>query len=37
MFLYIYVGTSQVVQWPRLHAPNAGGLGLIPVKELDPT
>ena len=24
-------GTSLVVQWLRLHAPNAGGLGLIPV------
>ena len=23
-------GTSLVVQWLRLHAPNAGGLGLIP-------
>ena len=23
-------GTSLVVQWVRLHAPNAGGLGLIP-------
>ena len=23
-------GTSLVVQWWRLHAPNAGGLGLIP-------
>ena len=24
------VGTSLVVQWIRLHAPNAGVLGLIP-------
>ena len=24
------LGTPLVVQWPRLHAPNAGGLGLIP-------
>ena len=24
------LGTSLVVQWLRLHAPNAGGLGLIP-------
>ena len=23
-------GTSLVVQWVRLHAPNAGGPGLIP-------
>ena len=23
-------GTSLVVQWLRLHAPNAGGLGSIP-------
>ena len=23
-------GTSLVVQWLRLHAPNAGGMGLIP-------
>ena len=23
-------GTSLVVQWLRLHAPNAGGVGLIP-------
>ncbi|TEA36484.1 hypothetical protein DBR06_SOUSAS10810083, partial [Sousa chinensis] len=23
-------GISLVVQWPRLHAPNAGGLRLIP-------
>ena len=25
-----YIGTSLVVQWLRLHAPNAGELGLIP-------
>ena len=24
------LGTSLEVQWLRLHAPNAGGLGLIP-------
>ena len=24
------LGTSLVVQWVRLHAPNAGGPGLIP-------
>ena len=24
------LGTSLVVQWVRLRAPNAGGLGLIP-------
>ena len=24
------LGTSQVVQWLRLHASNAGGMGLIP-------
>ena len=24
------MGTSLVVQWMRLHAPNAGGLSLIP-------
>ena len=23
-------GAPPVVQWPRLHAPNAGGLGLTP-------
>ena len=28
--------TSLVVQWLRLWAPNAGGLGLIPGQELDP-
>ena len=27
------LGTSLVVQWVRLHAPNAGGLGLIPGGE----
>ena len=26
----ILCGTSQVVQWIRLHAPNAGGPGSIP-------
>ena len=26
----VKVGTSLVVQWLRLHAPNAGGLGSIP-------
>ena len=26
----MYTGTSLVVQWLRLRAPNAGGLGLIP-------
>ena len=30
-------GTSLVVQWLRLHAPNAGGSGLIPGQELGPT
>ena len=25
-----YGGTSLMVQWLRLHTPNAGGLGLIP-------
>ena len=29
-------GTSLVVQWLRLHTPNAGGPGSIPVRELDP-
>ena len=28
--LKISLGTSLVVQWLRLHAPNAGGLGSIP-------
>ena len=28
----ITVGTSLAVQWLRLHAPNAGGLGSIPVR-----
>ena len=27
---YTNWGTSLVVQWLRLHAPNAGGLGSIP-------
>ena len=31
------VGTSLVVQWLRLCAPNAGGRGLIQVRELKPT
>ena len=31
------VGTLLVVQWLRLHAPNAGGLVSIPDQELDPT
>ena len=26
----IQLGTSLVVQWLRLHIPNAGGVGLIP-------
>ena len=30
-------GTSLVVQWVRLHAPNAGGPGSTLVRELDPT
>ena len=30
-------GTSLVVQWVRLCAPNAGGLGLIPGWELQST
>ena len=29
-FKNIYPGTSIVVPWLTLHAPNAGGLGLIP-------
>ena len=29
-------GTSLLVQWVGLHAPNAGGLDLIPGRELDP-
>ena len=28
---------SLMVQWLRLHAPNAGDLGSIPVGEVDPT
>ena len=31
------MGTSLVVQWLRLCAPNAGGRGLIQVRELKPT
>ena len=27
---FLRLGTSLVVQWVRLHAPNAGGLGSIP-------
>ena len=30
-------GASLVVQWLRLHTPNAGALSLILVRELDPT
>ena len=30
------IGTSLVIQWLRLHAPSAGGLGLIPGRSLDP-
>ena len=26
----VFLGTSLVVQWLRLHAPNAGALGLMP-------
>ena len=26
----LFIGTSLVVQWVRLHAPNAGGFGSIP-------
>ena len=33
----VTLGTSLVAQWLRLHAPNAGGPGSIPVRELDPT
>ena len=29
-FLNLYAGTSLMVQWLRLHAPNAGGLVSIP-------
>ena len=28
--LNCFIGTSLVAQWIRLHAPNAGGPGLIP-------
>ena len=31
-----WIGTSLVVQWLRLHAPNAEDLGLISSQELDP-
>ena len=31
------IGTSLVVQWLRLHAPNAGSRGRFLVRELDPT
>ena len=31
IYIYIFVmGTSLMVQWVRLHAPNAGGPGSIP-------
>ena len=30
------LGTSLVVHWLRLQAPNVGGPGSIPVRELDP-
>ena len=29
-------GMSLVVQWLRLHTPNAGGPGSVPGRELDP-
>ena len=29
----VYLGTSLVVQWLRLHTPDAGGLGSIPCRE----
>jgi len=31
------MGTSVVVQWLRLQAPIAGGLGLSSVREIDRT
>ena len=30
----MFQGTSLVVQWVRLHAPNAGGPGSIPGQEM---
>ena len=33
---YIDIGTSLVVQWVTLHAPNAGGPGLIPDRGTRP-
>ena len=33
MFSNEVMGTSLVIQWLRLHAPIAGGPGLIPGKE----
>ena len=32
-FKKTFLGTSLVVQWLRLHDPNAGGLGSIPGQE----
>ena len=32
----MHEGTSPKVQWLRLHILNAGGLGSILVRELDP-
>ena len=37
VFKNVGSGTSLVAQWMRLRAPNAGGPGSIPVRELDPT
>ena len=27
--MYVFIGISLAVQWLRLYAPNAGGIGLI--------
>ena len=33
----MHEGTSLIVQWLKFHILNAGGLGSILVRELDPT
>ena len=37
IFKNTLLGTSLVIQWLRPRAPKVGGLGSIPVRELDPT
>ena len=36
-FTFPLLGIPLVAQWLRLHTLSAGGLGSIPIRELDPT